>query len=159
MNNYRKLEYIKHVHESVLENVLENVLEKFDVLEKMSSKRPLDARTLLKLPRQVNHRPMCGGTYTYLGIESGITRIMKLFPGSFKNLNIVKFDLNIDGLPVFKATANELWPILCKIMKFEPFVVAVYYGRKPNDVHEYLKDLLDEMARLQTDNFSVKKRL
>ena len=58
--------------------------------------------------------------------------------------------INIDGVPLFKSSGIQLWPILCSVRQFEPFVVAVFCGdAKPNSVQEYLSDYVSELANLQ----------
>ena len=58
---------------------------------------------------------------------------------------------NFDGLPMFKSSSTELWPILClvKCAEEEPFVAGFYCGkRKPQDLTEFLKDFVDELGNL-----------
>lgn len=62
--------------------------------------------------------------------------------------------MNIDGLPLANSSSIQFWPILGKIdqslyNKLDPFIVAVYCGQsKPLDVHEYLKDFIQEYKNL-----------
>ena len=122
----------------------------------LTTNLPLDSRTLLKLPRTVEVREKCGGEYIYLGIESGIVRIISNFRKSFENLNVIKFHLNMDGLPLFKSSGKQMWPILCRIMQFEPFVVALFHGiYKPVPIGDFLEDLLEEVKALETKKISV----
>lgn len=47
------------------------------------------------------------------------------------------------------STNVQLWPILCNVQNFEPFIVAVFCGnRKPDPVEEYMDDLLSELKDL-----------
>ena len=58
--------------------------------------------------------------------------------------------INIDGVPLFKSSGIQLWPILCSVRQFEPFVVAVFCGdAKPNSVQEYISEYVSELANLQ----------
>ena len=116
---------------------------------------PLDARTILNYPRTVNVISKCGGNYMHLGLEKGIVRLIEIFPTKFKNY-LITFDLNIDGLPLFKSSNGCLWPTLCRVMNFQPFVVSLFYGySKPKDVKELLKDLLVELKELETKEIVV----
>ena len=68
----------------------------------------------------------------------------------------IKIDVNIDGVPVFKSRNTSFWPILCSIdnsvpYKFNsvtPFIVAIFYGAKKPDVHQFLQLFVAELKRL-----------
>jgi hypothetical protein len=97
-----------------------------------------------------------GGQYLYLGIESGLLKVTRQFKISLERRTELLLNFNIDGVPLFKSSNAQLWPILCSILDFEPFIVAIYYGNtKPNSVEEYLKDFLDELKKLQEDGLAV----
>ena len=50
-------------------------------------------------------------------------------------MNISDTESDIDGLPMFKSSGWQMWPILCQIMQFDPFVVALYYVlKKPHPI-------------------------
>ena len=118
---------------------------------------PLDARTMLNFPRKVDVLSRCGGQYIYVGVESGIARLINMFPDSFNK--DITFDLNIDGLPLFGSSGGALWPTLCRITKFQPFVVSLFYGHsKPDNVHTLLSDLLQELKALETKEISVNNK-
>lgn len=118
---------------------------------------PLDARTILNFPRKVDVIGMANGKYIYLGVESGIVRLITRFPDSFNK--DITFDLNIDGLPLFSSSGGALWPTLCRITNFQPFVVSLFYGHsKPDDVHLLLSDLLLELKELETKEISVNNK-
>lgn len=62
----------------------------------------------------------------------------------------VKFDINIDGLPLFKSSKTQLWPILAKFHNSEPFLVSLFCGTgKPEPVEDYLQDFIQELDGLQ----------
>jgi len=46
--------------------------------------------------------------------------------------NVLKLQFNVDGLPLFKSSATEFWPILCLVQNSDthPFVVRLYCGKK-----------------------------
>ena len=46
---------------------------------------PLDGRTLLKTPVNVDVDNVGGGDYAYIGIAAGLRRIYALYPGAFQN--------------------------------------------------------------------------
>eukprot|EP00794_Sanderia_malayensis_P012558 gene12558-13844_t len=104
---------------------------------------PKDNRALLQTPSSVNIIEKCGGQYRYFGIGDGV---LKVVPRNKLLVNdAVKLDVNIDGLPLFKSTSSDLWPILGKIGATKPFIIALFYGkRKPNLIDLFLEDFLNE---------------
>ena len=120
--------------------------EMLGLLRRHGHRLPKDARTLLHTPRVVESIAKCGGQFVYFGIESGILRDIELYQGDVYNL---KLNINIDGVPLFKSTNVQFWPILCAVNLFEPFVVALFCGKgKPVPVHEYLEEFIQEAQQL-----------
>lgn len=62
---------------------------------------------------------------------------------------------NIDGLPLFKSSLWQFWPILYKALG-EVFNVALFYGKKPEPVQEFLHDFLREMENFLKMESSIK---
>ena len=63
--------------------------------------------------------------------------------------------INIDGLPLFKSSLFQLWPILGTIEEIsnfkpvQPFVIGAYFGKhKPNDIEAYLDKFIQDMKNL-----------
>lgn len=70
-----------------------------------------DSRTLLKTPRFVEITQMCGGKFWYNGLTKNIKQIF-----SKLNKNIcIELNFNIDGLPLFKSSKFQFWPVLADI--------------------------------------------
>ena len=116
---------------------------------------PKDARTILKTPVSVIVTENCDGQYTYFGIESGISKVLAQNPTYIVHNNSIELKVNIDGIPLFKSSLTQFWPILVSIDSFEPFLVALYYGkRKPSSLDEYLKDFIDEYQILQENGIT-----
>jgi hypothetical protein len=73
--------------------------------------------------------------------------------GGIDNLQIL-LQINIDGLPLFKSTSGQFWPILGLVTNAEkrkPFVIGMYYGNsKPTSAKEYLQQFLVELHQLMT---------
>lgn len=125
------------------------------VLRKHEHRLPKDARTLLRTPRQVEAQELCGGQYLYFVLESGILKICSQYPDEFSRESDVVLNFNIDGLPLFKTSNVEIWPILCSVKRFQPFIVAIYCGsEKPNSVSDFMSDFLEELIRLQQDRIA-----
>lgn len=110
---------------------------------------PVDSRTLLKTPRHVATQIKCGGQYIYFGIETGVIQILSSKYFSEAKLTAIDLIVNVDGLPLFKSTSHQFWPILGRFSNLDVFVIALFYGdAKPNSVEEYLQDFIDEVNKL-----------
>ena len=77
---------------------------------------PKDARTLLQTPRQVLAVNKCGGQYIYLGIAKGIMNVLSSNPSFCAESTNIELVVNIDGLPLFKSSCIEMWPIQCTVV-------------------------------------------
>lgn len=72
---------------------------------------PKDSRALLKTPRTVQIENVSQGHYWHNGL---LNCLQKIFVGLASNLTI-ELNINIDGLPLFKSSPTEFWPILANI--------------------------------------------
>ena len=63
--------------------------------------------------------------------------------------------VNIDGLPLFKSSNLQLWPILIRFSSFKPVPVALYCDYKKPDMEEYLGEFVDEMEKLLSEPLVV----
>jgi hypothetical protein len=116
---------------------------------------PKDPRTLLHTPRTVPSAPKCGGQFSYFGLKNGVEHILHKNPTFAANNDSVDLNVNIDGVPLFKSSNTQLWPILCKLHDFDPFLVALYCGdTKPSSVTDYLEEFLEEYNTLNTDGLT-----
>ena len=116
---------------------------------------PLESRTLLHTSRNATFRSMPGGgTYSHIGITKNLQDIFEANPDDacFSHQHL-KIQINVDGLPIFKSSTVQLWPILgiLKGMLCEkPFTIGIYCGnQKPCNVHEYFAEFIDEFKQLQ----------
>lgn len=122
--------------------------ELLEILRHHGNRLPKDVRTLLQTPKIVVTADKCGGKYIYFGLESGILRNLaqKMY---HSDDNTIHVSTNIDGVPLFKSSNIQFWPILCSFDRFEPFIVALYCGSsKPEPVQDYLADFLQELQHL-----------
>ena len=126
------------------------------ILRKQGLRLPKDARTLLRTPRTVDVVEKCGGNYFYMGLENGVLKLIHQNVDYFADLEQIQLTFNIDGVPLFKSTNVQLWPILCSVQGFEPFVVSIFCGNhKPNSVEEYLNDFLMELQEMLQNGIQV----
>ena len=114
---------------------------------------PKDPRTLLKTATKYDVFDIDGGSYYHFGLAPSLLKLVENRPNAeTSDLNSVLVQFNIDGLPLFKSTSTQFWPILCRVIEpFEckPFIVGLYSGnRKPGNVQEYLQLFRDEIEVL-----------
>lgn len=112
---------------------------------------PKDARTLLVTPRESNQEIIAGGEYHHFGIANGLETKFENFPELVADM--VKMKINVDGVPIFKSSNAQFWPILGLIendMTAEPFVIGLWVGKsKPNSVDAFLQYFVEEMQTLE----------
>lgn len=114
---------------------------------------PKDARTILKTNTQYTIQNKFGGQYHYFGILSSIKRTLSQICDSLVDCFTLKLQINIDGLPLFKSTGIQLWPILGLLVSVpmkEPVIIALFCGpTKPQSADDFLKDFVVELQELE----------
>jgi len=102
---------------------------------------PADARTVLNTPKYIQVSNKCGGEYLYFGIESAISKQLN----QIHDENVL-LTINVDGLPVFKSSGLQIWPILATINEeTDPVIIALFCGsNKPDSIDDFLEDFLAE---------------
>lgn len=120
---------------------------------------PLNARTLLRTPRQINVKYIEPGVYYHFGIEQCIINLLKI------NNNItsdcIEILINIDGLPVAKSTSSQFYPILCStFMTSHVEIIGIYHGNaKPSDANVFLTDLVNDINNVISNGIYYNKKL
>lgn len=85
---------------------------------------PRDSRSLCRTPRKVVLVPMCGGKYWHHGLAINLQRI---FAKLDENIT-VKLNFNVDGIPLFKSSGMEFWPIMANIhSKHKILITMLFY--------------------------------
>jgi hypothetical protein len=117
---------------------------------------PSDSRTLLRTPHTYTVRKLVDqdGQYYHFGIACGIESLNQ----SDKLPGILRLQFNVDGLPLFKSSTTEFWPILCLIrgLQVRPFVVGLYCGKKkPVSLSDFLKDFIADLQNLLQQGITV----
>lgn len=111
---------------------------------------PKDGRSLLKTKTEYTVEMIAGGSFHYIGIRNAFKNTFKKF-SVFPDGHIFNMQLNFDGLPLFKSSSVQLWPILgmFKGLSKKPVVIGVFCGTsKPNILSDYLRHLVSELQRL-----------
>lgn len=127
-----------------------------EILNKRGLNLPKDARTLLQTPRHVTTVEKCGGRYSYFGMASCLQIILNRNKDFTENNDFIKLSVNVDGIPLYKSSNEQFWPILIKFSNFRPALVALYCGKtKPEPVESFLEDFLGEYMKLSKDGLFV----
>ncbi|XP_071810762.1 uncharacterized protein [Apostichopus japonicus] len=125
------------------------------VLKKYHPELPKQPRTLLDTSTTYTTVSLSGGQYYHFGVKAGVVAKLPEMANvaEYQELTI---QVNIDGLPLFKSSNNQFWPILgmltnCDLKK--PFLIGLFYGlTKPADLH-FLDEFVAEAKKLQSDGF------
>jgi hypothetical protein len=139
---------------SIENNITHSSLNKLlKGLKRWHKELPSDARTLLRTPRDIATKKMGGGEYFYFGLEAGLTKDLELFSFLGGKVNL---RFNIDGLPLYKSTNKQFWPVLCLVdenPQTKPFVVALFSGSSKPPVDEFLSEFAKELKNLESNGF------
>ena len=110
---------------------------------------PTDPRTLLGTPTNscsMAVKNISGGSYHYFGIANNITTVLQ--QSSQAVVQSVCLQLNVDGVPLFKSTSSQFWPLLGRVYApfvSDPFVIALFYGNEKPKNLDFLMILLLNM--------------
>lgn len=62
-------------------------------------------------------------------------------------------------MPLTKSTNKKFWPILCQANDNMPFIVGIFYGdSKPNNIEDYLSDLLQELGDMKVNGILIEEK-
>ena len=122
---------------------------------------PCDARTLLHTPKSVPLKDLPNGKYYHFGIENCIKNVTQcgLALSNLSHIDKISMQCNIDGLPLFKSTGLQLWPILGLLKtprSKKPFLIGIFSDySKPSDLNEFLREFVDEGCRLEQSGINM----
>lgn len=91
---------------------------------------PRDPRTLLKTYQTVIIIKVGNGNYWHHGFEKSLRQIFAQVP-EILIPKIISCNINMDGLPIYKSSKLEFWPILFNIPELpllKPMVIGIYCG-------------------------------
>lgn len=141
-------------------NVPHNALR--DLLKLLKSETnicvPQDPRTLLCTPRHTVSKSVAPGTYSHIGIQLAVEKLIHLVDKQPEKINLL---VNIDGLPLSKSSSSQIYPILCSIYEYPQHVsvIGIYHGyEKPGNVNDFLEDFTVEATKLSEEGFIYKNR-
>lgn len=110
------------------------------------------ARTLLRTSRTISIQQKSGMEYVYFPFATQLLEHFKRYPlETVCEVDSLEISLNVDGLPLFKSSNTNLWPVLCAIVNVKPvivFPVVLTCGRsKPGDL-EFLDELIKDLDNI-----------
>lgn len=108
---------------------------------------PKDGRTLLRTKTTYKIETLAGG------ILNAFHRILDNEWSVLPDRHTFRLQLNFDGLPLFKSTGTQFWPILGMLQGYSknPVVIGLFCGNsKPNSLSEYLQRLVNELKMLRS---------
>ena len=126
-----------------------------DLLKPIAPNLTKDPRTLLSTPRNYFIKNIGSGAYHHFGIKNYLSSLLQ--KGFRSDTNIIRLQFNIDGIPIFKSTRDQFWPILGKIAgaNLSPFKIGLFCGTsKPEDLGAYLSDFIEEMKIIQSSGIA-----
>lgn len=139
------------------------------ILKPHFSDLPKDARTLLKTERTADIEPLIqsvsNGAYYHFGIENGLKFQFQKHENEMAAFGDTTFiQINIDGVPLFKSTNGQFWPILGKLDRpcpflSDPFVIGVFYGTHKPSTLDFLSDFVHECRNLQDNGLLFNGKL
>lgn len=141
-----KLDFVQEFREWCLKHRITHlsINELMFLLRKQGINLPNDSRSLLNTPKLINIEKMGSGEYWYNGVGNCLK---KLFSNIDEPLSI-SIIVNIDGLPPYRSSSCEFWPILFKITEIQqikPMVVAIYCGDTKPPLANFLSQFVEEM--------------
>lgn len=150
MNNLRKIAIDNNLTHAALNQILNLINPAYPFL-------PRTAKNLLGVScKKLKTISFDNGEMYYYGIQKCLTRKLQN-GGTNGEISTIKIIINIDGLPVFKSSRTDLWPILGRsddIIDSRPFMIACFCGEgKPINLEEYLKLFIEEMIFLRENGF------
>lgn len=122
---------------------------------------PKDPRTLLGTKTNVAIVPRAGGSYCHFGIKENLLNRFSSLP--IPSSDTISIKVNIDGLPLFKSSNAQVWPILGLIdnvsQHHEPIIIGIFSGSsKPTPVNDYLQDFVREVKDLYEHGLYISER-
>lgn len=98
---------------------------------------PKDARTILNTKTEYKIQQKCGGLYHYRDILTAMHNTLNQLIENIADGFTFRLQINIDGLPLFKSSNLQLWPILGLFLSVpmkEPVVIGVFLVVQKNQM-------------------------
>lgn len=108
-----------------------NVLLKYFHIHFPNAHLPIDARSLIRTPRQTELSGCGNNKYWHYGLKRALNDA--LLNKQDIHQKTLSLNINIDGLPMFNSSMVSFWPILVGIYEFRneirPLIVGIFCGK------------------------------
>lgn len=155
-----QLKYWATIQHNISQAAVNDLLK---ILHPCHSELPLNSRTLLKTELFMPTIQLDKGELCYMDLLQSLKQFISRCPSSQLQNNEINISFNIDGLPLFKSSNMQLWPILGLIKNCpleNPFVIAMYCGiSKPSSLHTFLENFVNELFQLLHEGFLFENKL
>ncbi|XP_059407745.1 uncharacterized protein LOC132142135 [Carassius carassius] len=124
-----------------------------NILRLHSLNLPKDSRTLLGTVRlNPDIQDKAGGQYYHFGVLNSIAEVLHQNVDILRNIHTLELQVSINGLPLYKSSATQFWPILGTLQNIkqeEPVTIGLFCGTsKPTSLAEYLQEFISEVNEL-----------
>lgn len=144
---------------------------------------PKDSRTIMQTPTKLGIKDLTNGRLWY----NGVAKCLEIV--NMNNILIHEFtlDWNFDGLPIFKSSNLQFWPMLASIQgrplndkilslnshrinaqknecyliempQLEPMIVGIWCGESKPKLNEYFEPLINELKEILLHGITIKSR-
>lgn len=115
---------------------------------------PKSYKTLLQTPKGLDiTQDDNGNLMWYKGIRANLDAMLLL--EYVEKFGVIKIDINMDGLPLYKGSEKKFWPILGYLVhtKNPPFIIGLFYGIGDPAIDFYLSEYVEEVALLLENGY------
>lgn len=144
-SDLRKWANLHNIKHTAINDLLAILNKTFD------AKLPIDARTLMETPKNLTISTLANGKdqyYWHYGLEMCLRKCFNQITESIE----IFININLDGLPIYKSSKLEFWPILFNVHnmpEFNPMVIGLFCGNgKPSSLSEYLDQFVEELNNI-----------
>lgn len=122
---------------------------------------PKDSRTLLQTNNiDISINTIENGSYWHNGLEKSLKSMLD--ENISNDLHHISLNVNIDGLPMYKSSRHQLWPILCNIYEMPcvpPLVIGIFEGQgKPANLYSFLGPFVTEIKVLMENGLQIRTK-
>lgn len=128
----------------------------------ISADLPSDPRTLLGTQREVETKVVEPGSYHHFGFTQCLEVLTSNLDIKILNkMDAIYLNINIDGLPLFKSSSSQVYPILCSIVGQNLVeMIGIYQGKeKPKDANLFVTDFVSDATNIITNGINVNHHL
>lgn len=141
-----------NINHAVFKKLVEIINERFE----KEILLPKDPRTLLKTDRNVAIVPIADGEYYW---HNGLEFCLNSLFSNLSKPMTISLNISMDGLPIFKSSKEEFWPILFNIAelpKISPMVIGIYSGKsKVSNLDGFLTPMVNELIPILDEGLII----